>query len=213
MILISCSAIDERENFEKDIISISSDNYLLYSNKPNFQVINLDSAQNFGELISKMSKLSCAGKIVGLKFSYKENVYNMMGNNLCPYDNTISCHFGINRITIKNDSLINYAQDWNNKVHIKNLNTELEKIIESKYAFQYGKDIPKPVLINLHIEDKFSIAKTKEVLSEIINQFNKINSRMGMGVNYFEYNILFEKYSILDIPPPPPPKLMKNHTS
>ena len=98
---------------------------------------------------------------------------------------------------------MNFGGDWDIMVPIKNLNEEIKKITAVDYNFRYNKNILKPALIHLYIEDKYPISKTKEVLREITLQFKKINSEMG--TDYFRYTLLFEGFSIMDIPPPPPP--------
>lgn len=180
-----------------------SDAYLETQMQANFALVSLDSLPNFGALLKKMEKLSCRGKSIGLEFTENDTLYKLMGWKDCPTDGVISCHFRRNIVMIKNDSLKNLSGDWDKMVHIGQLNEEIKNISLKEYHFQYNKEVLKPALIYLYIEDRFSISKTKEVLKEIICEFKKINSERGMG--YFRYNVIFEGFSILDIPPPPPP--------
>ncbi len=180
-----------------------SDDFLQTQMQADFETISIDSLPNFGALIKKMQKLSCKGKSVGLVFTQNDTLYKLKGWSECPTDGIISCHFNRNIIMIKNDSLKNLSGDWDKMVHISQLDEEIQSISLKDYHFQYNNDILKPALIHLYIEDRFSISKTKEVLKEITRQFKKINSERG--ADFFRYNILFEGFSIFDIPPPPPP--------
>ncbi|WP_147296631.1 hypothetical protein [Flagellimonas nanhaiensis] len=172
-----------------------------------FETISLDSLQDFGELIKEMQSLSCEEKSIGLEFEQNDTIYKLTGWTECPTSGVISCYFNRNTIIIKNDSLKNLSENWDKMVHISRLDEEIKSISLKDYNFQHDRDILKPALIHLYIEDKFSILKTKEVLKEITRQFKKINSEMGTG--FFRYNILFEEFSMLDIPPPPPEAKIK----
>ena len=55
--------------------------------------------------------------------------------------------------------------------------------------------------MHLYIDDKYSISKTKKVLKEIFQQFDKI--KIERGPKYFPYHITVEEYDFLSISPPP----------
>ncbi|MEM9078877.1 MAG: hypothetical protein AAGC43_17685 [Bacteroidota bacterium] len=152
-----------------------------------------------------MQNLSCQEKSIGIEFRQNDTAYKLTGWTECPTSGVISDYFNRNIIIIKNDSLKNLSGDRDKMVHISHLDVEIKTIIAKDYLYQYNKEILKPALIYLYIEDKFSISKTREVLREIMEQFKKINSQMG--VDFFRYDILFGEFSMLDIPPPPPPEL------
>ena len=201
----SCDSTIENElaDMEKSEVRVFSYAFLEKVKSPDFEVISLDAIQNFGKLNDEMAKLSCKNKFIGLQFQYQDTIYGLMGYSSCPTIDVSSCYFQRNIILIKNDSLINFGGDWDIKVPIKNLGGEIKKITAVDYNFQYNGNILKPALIHLYIEDKYPISKTKEVLREITRQFKKLNSEMG--TDYFRYTILFEGYSMMDIPTPPPP--------
>lgn len=173
--------------------------------RPEFALVELDSLQNYGQLLRKMQQLSCDNKFTGIQFTDMDTLYGAMGFTECPNDGIFGCHFNRNIFIVKNDSLKNIGFNGHDKMHISKLKQEIKKISSSKYRFQYNKTILEPALIHLFIEDKYPITLTKEVLKEIITQFEKINSEMG--ADYFTYTILFEGISFMDIPPPPPPVL------
>ncbi|WP_189361844.1 hypothetical protein [Algibacter mikhailovii] len=206
--LSNCDPYTEKEQSEWDneTTELISNSFIENQNQSDFEIINLDSLKNFRELIKKMQKLSCEAKSIGLEFKQNDTIYKLTGWAACPSSNVTSCHFNRNTIYIKNDSLKNFSGNWDKMVHINHLDSEIKNITLKNHHFQYNKNILKPALIHLHIEDKFSISKTKEVLKEITRQFEKINAERP---DFFRYNILFEGFSWLDIPPPPPPPELK----
>lgn len=202
---ISCDSTIESElaDMEKSEVAVFSYAFFEKEKSPDFEVISLDAIQNFGELYDKMARLSCENKGIGLQFQVQDTIYGLIGYSSCPTSNVTSCYFQRNIILIKNDSLVNFGGDWDIKVPIKNLGGEIKKITAMDYNFRYNRNILKPALIHLYIEDKYPISKTKEVLRELTCQFKKLNSQMG--TDYFRYTVLFDGYSMMDIPPPPPP--------
>ncbi|MGB5701000.1 hypothetical protein [Muriicola sp.] len=173
--------------------------------RPEFALVELDSLQNYGQLLRKMQQLSCDNKFTGIQFTDMDTLYGITGFTECPNDGIISCYLNRNIIKIKNDSLMNFGGDQDKLVHINTLEKELQKIIATTFRLQFDKNFINPALIHLFIEDKYPITLTKEVLKEIITQFEKINSEMG--ADYFTYSILFDGISYMDIPPPTPPVL------
>lgn len=208
-LLISCHTNTESElsDDSRTMARFSSYDYLENENRLDFEIINLDELQNFDELLDKMAELSCADKFIGLGFTNHDTIYKLTGFTKCPTSDVTSCYFRKNILRIKNDSLINLSGDWDKLVHIRNLEKEINQISVVEHHFLYNKGILKPALIHLYIESRYPISKTKEVLQEIVKQFKKINSEMGM--DYFQYDINFKGYSMLDIPPPPPPTDME----
>ena len=195
--------VNEQEDSQKLSSEFLSSEYSEHFNQPDFETVNLDSLQNFGKLLDNMERISCANKSTGITFTFHDTIYKLMGFTGCPTSNVISCHFNRNTLFVKNDSIKNLSGDWDEMVYIENLDKEIEKVSEVDYHFQFDKDVLKPALIHLYIENKYPISKTKAVLKEIVQQFEKINSEMGS--DFFRYNINFERYSMVDIPPPPPP--------
>ena len=207
--LTGCYSIPESEisDTEKTKAELFSNDFIENEIKSDFEIINLDPLQNFNGLLDKMEELSCLNKIIGLKFTLNDSIYYLTGFTGCPTNGGTACYFNNNTLIIKNDSIKNLSGDWDKMVAIHNLGKEIKKITTIDYHFQFNKEILKPALIHLYIENKYPITKTKEVLHEIVQEFEKIN--LEMGNDYFQYSIIFERFSMLDIPPPPPPPEMQ----
>jgi transcriptional antiterminator Rof (Rho-off) len=197
--LSSCSNLDEK----KTLNELYSQDFLKFQSENDIEIINLDSITNFSKLKTQMGQITCEGKVSGLRFEFRDTIYNITGFSDCPSSGEIGCYFRRNVISIRNDSLIiGYGKDQNEKP-ISYLKTELNNIMAKAYNFQYNENKVKPALIYFYVEDKYPISTTKRVLKEIAEQFSTINSKNG--TDYFKYNILFESFDITKIPPPPPP--------
>ena len=201
--LYSCNIFKEKtiqnELYSQDFKKFKTQNEL--------ELIDLDSVENFSELRKEMGKIACKGKVSGLKFNFNKTNYYITGFANCPND-VIGCYFGRNTLIIENDTILTDFRNRENNSTIENLKIELDSIISTTYNFQYKKDILRPALIYLYIDDKYPISKTKKVLKEIAEQFKSINS--NNKPDYFQYNILFETRSFFAVPPPPPPPQIKN---
>lgn len=168
-----------------------------------FDLVLLDSKRNYPDFLREMYRLSCENIRAGIRFSLRDTIYNLTGFAECPNDGIISCRFNRNIFLIRNDSLKNIGYNNGGKFHISELKKEIQKIVVSPYRFHYEKQILQPALIHFYIEDDQPTSLIKEVLREVVLQFEGINAEMGKG--FFKYTILFEGFSIMDIPPPPPP--------
>ena len=204
ILLFSCEQLSNQENIDNALPEVSSYQFLEFKKESNFKTIAIDTLQNFGAVIKNMERLSCEGKYFGLSFTENDTIFNLTGYSGCPDVTSISCYFNVNRIYIKNDSLQGYFGAIDNMISIQHLGEELEQISNNELSFRWDRNVLKPAMIHLFIDDKFGIEKTKTVLKEITREFNKINSVHG-AENYFPYFIHFESYSWLDIPAPPPP--------
>lgn len=193
---------DKKSKLAIATTEITSNDYLDNFNKANFKIIEIDSLKNFSALLNEMKKLSCSKKIIGLNFKDNDTVFKLTGLANCPTNDQINCYFRRNVLIVKNDSLKNISGDLSKLVHIKNLDSEILKIKAKDHNYYYNTDTLKPALIHLHIQDNYPIAKTKEVLKQIVTRFKK-------DTTLFNYNILFEDFSHLDIPAPPPPTELK----
>ena len=200
--IISCETFEEEPNNK----AIESDRFKDLKNENNFEIINLDSLNNFKDLNSKMGELACLNKKSGIKFSYEKRDYYLTAFSECPTSMEVACYFRINDISIKNDSISSISFD-KVKLPIEDLGEQLSKIISNPYNYEFNKDIMKPALIHLYIDEKRSINTTKKVLKEIIDQFEKLNSTKTP--DFFKYQILIEGFDRANIPPPPPPPEMK----
>lgn len=198
LILYSCDSFKEK-TIKKELFSLD---FKQFKAKNELELIDLDSVKNFSELRKKIEKITCKGKTSGLKFNFNKTNYYITGFANCPND-AIACYFGRNTLIIKNDTILTDFRNQKNNQTIENLKTELDSIISKTYNFIHNKDVPKPALIYLYIDDKYPISKTKKVLKEIAEQFKSINS--SNKPNYFQYNILFESKGFFAVPPPPPP--------
>ncbi|WP_291865077.1 hypothetical protein [Maribacter sp.] len=208
-LFLTCCNHNENEHSEhkKTNTEISSNSYLENFQQPDFVNIKIDSFKNFGELVKKMQELSCAKKSIGLNFNQNDTIFKLTGWADCPNSGINSCYFNRNTMVIKNDSVKNYSGDFDKLKHIKNLGNEISKISTINYHFQYNKNILRPAIIHLYIENSYPIAKTKEVLKQVVKEFKKVNYENEK--NFFRYNIIFESYNLLNIPPPPPNALDK----
>ena len=197
MIIYSCDNFKEKEVqnelYSQDFKKIKSQNELV--------IIDLDSIENFSALRKEMGKIACTHKTTGLKFNFMKTNYHITGFAECPMS-VSGCYFFRNVLIIKNDSII---IDKGNRKPIENLKNEIDSIISKPFNFQHDKDIIKPALIYLYIDDKYPISMTKKVLKEIAEQFKNINS--ANNPDFFQYNILFESMDFFISPPPPPPPL------
>jgi len=198
LVLISCNSFIKKKT-NNELYSFAFKNFEI-ENK--LELIDLDSIKTYSELIEEMERIDCSGKISGLKFKYEETNYNIVGYAYCPDIDDTACYFSPNIFTVKNDSLISRFKEIKNKP-IEYLKTKLDTIITKKYNFHYKQNKVKPAIIHFHLEDKYSISMVKKVLKEIAESFKKINR--NKSPDFFEYDILFEGFSISDIPHPPPP--------
>ena len=170
-----------------------------YRDEDRLVIIDLDSIENYSELRMEMGRITCNEKVSGLKINTKTKVHYITGFASCPTSGVVSCYFRRNLIMIKNDSIINHRSIN----PIENLKIELDSIMSKSYNFQYNKEILKPALIYLYMDDDVSVSAIKRVLGEIAEQFQKI--RINKGPDYFKYHILFEDMNFLEVKPPPPP--------
>ena len=198
LVLISCNEFDSNS----DQNQIYSPEFKKFKNTKELEIINLDSIDNFADLRSEVGKVACNKKIAGLKFRYENIIYNVTGRAECPTSTEISCYFRMNTIIIKNDSLVPDLSNRQQKIPIENLEKTLNNIISIPYNYEYEKDILRPALIHIYIEEKYPISKTKKVLKEIIEQFEKINS--VNKTDFFKYIILINQFDLSNIPLPPP---------
>ena len=181
--------------FSQDYLELKKDNKL--------EIIDLDSVHNYKNLISRMSKIACKDKLSGLKISFKDTIYNIIGYTNCPEDNTIGCYFRRNFITIQNDSLILERSNKGRKEPIGYLKTMIDSIISKPHNYISNEDKLKPALIQFNVEEKYPINTTKKVLREIATRFQAVVKTDNP--DFFSYSILFVNYDISKIPPPPPP--------
>ncbi|QCX39344.1 hypothetical protein FF125_13180 [Aureibaculum algae] len=202
--LISLLLLNSCDDFKEKSIKkeVFAQDYKKYYAKKELIILDLDTIKNFSELRREMEEIACDKKISGLKFKFNKINYHITGFAECP-SSAGGCYFYKNTLMIKNDSI---GLDFKNKVSIKNLKNEIDSIISKPYNFQHNKNILNPALIYLYIDDKYKISKTKEVLAEILEQFNNINT--ANSPDFFEYNIIFESDIFFTIPPPPPPPLI-----
>lgn len=201
LIFSSCSNLDGK----KPMNNIYSQEFLKLQSENDIGIINLDSVTNFSELRTKMGKLTCKGKVSGLRFELNNTTYNLTGFSDCLTSGEIGCYFRRNFLTIRNDSLILGYGKEKEKKPISYLKTELNNIIAKPHNFIYDENKVKPALIHFYVEDKYPIITTKTVLKEIAEQFSELNSKNDS--DFFKYNIHFEGYDISSIPPPPPPPI------
>ncbi|SDQ25623.1 hypothetical protein [Flagellimonas zhangzhouensis] len=188
---------------------IYSNEYLKFEGDPKFEVINLDETSNFESLIEKMQLLSCEDKFTGLTYSLNDTIHYQYGVTICPTSNVTSCFFNRNTIRIKNDSLKNYRVSIDQYYPIESIAEQLKTMEHVDYIDTSGNPILKKVLIYLYVEEKYPIIKTKQILSEIENQFKLAN--LVMGEDYYRYLLIFEEENYFDIsfPPPPPPPIFE----
>jgi len=181
--------VSKQENYSLD--------YLKYSKLSHFREIKIDSLKTFSDLVKNLEQNSCNNKISGLKFTFKNSQYFLIGSAECP-SQVGGCYMNVNSISIKNDSILT---DYNSKEHISSLGFYLKNIISKPYNYKYNKDELKPALIRFEVDDEYSMEKTKEVLKEIILEFKKYNK--PDNPNHFKYFVLFD--GLISVPPPPPP--------
>ncbi len=195
----SCDELKE-ESVDEEIYT---QDFLKYKDENQLELIDLDSLENFSELITLMEKVDCDKKVSGLTFKTQGINYNLTGFSGCPNSNVVACYFGVKTIIIKNDSIVVDSGNRNEKISIENLEKILVDIISKPYNYQYDKEHIKPALIYLNIDNKYPISTTKKVFKEIVEQFQRIN--ILYKTDFFKFTILLKRYDISRIPPPPPP--------
>ncbi|MBT8285127.1 MAG: hypothetical protein HKO75_07055 [Flavobacteriaceae bacterium] len=204
--LTSCEPDTEIEIIEpiESRTTFFSYDFMVDQYHPDFEVILLDSLQNYGELIRKMQRLSCNNKRIGIQFSVGDTLYGLTGFTDCPEVEIIDCYSRINIFVIKNDSLKN-IRELNRKksMHISELSKVIDRIQTEPLRYQFRRNALRLTLLNLYIDPKHPISMTKEVLKEVATAFKEVNTEMGP--DFFKYNILFEDNYWMYIPPPPPP--------
>lgn len=206
LLLLSCEPKEDEQHFEilkTNLPEVVSYRFLEYQKEPNFEAVNIDMLKNLGEMISRLEQLACQEKYTGIELTQNDTIYKLMGWTGCPDDATISCYFRVNRIYIKNDSLQSLSHNRDSMLPIRELRNEIEKVTKKEFSFRWNENILKTAIIEVFVDDKFPIEKTKEILKEITKVFKKINTENGK--DYFEYQINFTGSSWLDVPPPPPP--------
>ena len=205
LLFISCDwDPDFKEYSEADHLPILySYGFLEQKMQSNFEVIHLDNHRNYREFLAEMRRISCENAKAGIEFTYQDTLYGLTGYTVCPSSGIIGCYFNRNIIKVKNDSLLNFAGDWEKLVHIEQFETEINRVMEVRKTFYHGYEKINPALIYIYVEDKYPIEMTKQILKEITLQFEKVNREKGP--EYFKYHIIFEGYDMFDIPPPPPP--------
>lgn len=194
------STSEEIAKFEAQFYS---KDFLEHKLEKDFEILKLDSFENFAELLESMEILSCEDKWIGLEFDYENISYHVTGYTECPTSGIIACHFNRNMVFVKNDSL-RLSGFGEGKFHINELKTEIIKFNDySEYHGIFGKRRLKPALVFLYVENNLPMERTKEVIKEIVEQFKSVNEELG--TKKYSYQLNFERYSYLDIPPPPPP--------
>ena len=197
LILNSCGK--KKEGFVKS--KIYSVDFEKYRDEDRLKIIDLDSIANYGQLISEMERITCDDKVSGLRINSKTTDYFITGFASCPTSGLVSCYFRVINIGILNDSIMDSWSKSDETIPIENLKIELDSLMSNSYNLQYGGQILKPAIIWLHMDDEVSISKTKKVLVEIAEQFQRI--RNDKGPEYFQYQILFENTDFFPIKPPP----------
>ena len=199
LLLYSCNTFKEKkvqnELYSQDFKKFKTQNELV--------LIDLDSIKDYSQLRKEMGKITCNNKVSGLKVNTKTKVYFLTGFASCPTSGLISCYFGRNHIMIKNDSIIYSLSKMDESIPIENLKIELDSIKSKPYYFQYDKEVLKPALISLSMDNETPISTIKVVLGEIAEQFETIKNEKGP--EYFQFHILFENMDFFSIKPPPPP--------
>lgn len=176
-----------------------------YPSEENFKVetelvsIDLNSVENYAKLHEIMEKNACEGKTSVVKFTHRDQNYNILGGVECPRINVINCFFRANEMYITGDSVI---YDYDVKLPVEKLGEALNDLVSDprKYAFQSNSLMP--ALIWFHGDENQSVEVTKELLIRITAEFDKIN-RVEKGKFPYYINFLPRKYQ--RIPPPPPP--------
>ncbi|MGB7785323.1 MAG: hypothetical protein WBL27_04405 [Salinimicrobium sp.] len=164
-------------------------------------MIDLDSMSNFAELRIEMGRLTCEKRPAAITFGNEDKRYFLTGYAKCPTSNEVACYFRKNFINIKNDSIVTGAYN-KRRIPIEELNSELVSLTAHPSSYKLQEDVMKPALITLYIDQAEDISTTKQVLKEIVESFEKMNTEEQPG--FFEYAILFSSYDPTRIPPPPP---------
>lgn len=171
----------------------------LFSEDNMLAEIDLNSVQNYAQLYEIMENNACDGKTSVVKFTHRDQNYNILGGVECPRNNVISCFFRVNHIYITGDSLI---YDYDIKLPGEKLNEALIDLISDPRKYKFQSTSMMPALIWYHGDENQSIEVTKDLLVRITSEFEKINK---VENGKFPYYINFEPRKYQKIPPPPPP--------
>ena len=192
--LWSCNKSKENTTEEIAISAYYTSDYITSQGEDNFTVINIDSLLNFSELNNKISEVKCNNKIPGLTFSVDKSSYNLVGCLDCAQSKFKRCKGASGFIFIKNDSIVTDLTN-ERKIHISELGEVLKEINNGKYKYRITDRPDLPIILNLYVEDQFSISTTKNVLKVIIDEFEQTSERYKTIV--YNYEIHFEPYNIL----------------
>lgn len=161
--------------------------------------IELNSVENYAQLYEIMENNACDGKTSIVKFSHRNQNYNILGGVECPRINVINCFFRVNHIYITGDSLI---YDYDIKLPVEKLNETLTDLMSDPHKYKFQTTSMKPAVIWYHGDENQSIEVTKDLLVRITSEFDNINK---VEKEKFPYYINFEPRKYQKIPPPPPP--------
>ena len=163
--------------------------------------IDLDSIENYGELIKIADGIACNGKIPVLRFNSNKTDFNLLVFKMCSESNIIADYSGKNVISIENNTVI--------------INDQIEKPIDSLKSIlrnhilnpekqsDYSQNIEK-ALIFYYQDNLFEKEEIKKQLVKIATEFNELNRENG-GSLPLKIKLTDYPYIRIDMPIPPPP--------
>ena len=197
LLLTSCN--ENKKSTDLNRIIYNYPNNLLFDKDSTLTIINLDSLENFNDLIESLDFIVCDYKTPVIHFESNKSEYNLIPMFACSKRAPIGCYKERNVITIDTDSIIvNYFR----KTSIDSLRQILRKhIVNEKKEFDFS-DSPNRAFSILHVDNSFDIKKTKDILIKMAEEFNKINKDFNDSLSF---HIRFDKtiFKPLKIPPPP----------
>ncbi|WP_339916850.1 hypothetical protein [Yeosuana marina] len=198
LIVFSCKNREGKKNSDKNIFYYP--NKKAFKDSTHLSNIYLDSFKNFNQLVDRIHKTLCEDSIPVINIETPTEKFRLIQINGCPNINTSICEKTRNVITITSDSIYVYVNDG---IGIDNLEETIKNhIINPKKEFKYSSP-PEKAIIQIHVDKKFGIIKTKKLLLKTFNAFNKINESQSDSLSL---KIRFTKFLFKEIPPPPPPE-------
>ncbi len=197
---------------KKSKLSENKKTTFYYPNNKTFEAdsskvfIELDSFSSFYKLLEHIDNISCEMKTPVLIYENEKSIFNLIPIHMCSNEMMIWCPKARNELTITKDSIIT---NYNTNISLDSLANYTTRHIKNNGKENGLSDSPEKAFFSILRDSLLSISRTKEILLEISENFNKINIRNGDSL---PLHILIgsEKIEMIKPPPPPPNVILNN---
>ncbi len=185
---ISCGEKESKVSERKDSAVVETNNPGFYPNAdrfdPAFELseVNLDTVVSYSQLYNHLEEIACEGKNPVIQFNLKEKVYNVAVNVECPEMSITDCYFFVHHLYLNKNSVI---YDLDQKKDLKKL-PEILTGISSNFS-KDDFEAERTAVVWIYLEGEQPIDEVKEILVNLMEDFETINQVTNNDFPYFIY--------------------------